>query len=48
MEKALYAWKNKEKISEMVNVRTMIMCNKLSAVGYMAKMPKQYWVVYYK
>ena len=48
MEKALYAWKNKEKFPEMVTVKTMIMCNKLTAVVYMAKMPKQYGVVYNK
>ena len=48
MEKALYAWKNKEKFPEMVTVKTMIMCNKLTAVVYMAKMLKQYGVVYNK
>ena len=48
MEKALYAWKNKENFPEMVTVRTMIMHNKLSAVVYTAKIPKQYRVVYNK
>ena len=45
MEKALYAWKI---FPEMVTVKTMIMCNKLSAIVYTAKMPKQYGVVYNK
>ena len=48
MKKALYAWKNKEKIPEMVTVKTMVMRNKLSVIVYTAKMPKQYRVVYNK
>ena len=48
MEKALHAWKNKEKFPEMVTVKTMIMYNKLTAIVYMAKMLKQYRVVYNK
>ena len=43
MEKALYAWKNKEKILEMVTVKTMIMHNKLSATVYTAKNAKTIW-----
>ena len=48
MKEALHAVKDVDVYPEMVTLKTMIMCNKLTAIIYTRMMPKNYGVVYNK
>ena len=48
MKEALCAWKDVDGYPEMVTLKTMIMCDKLTAILYTCMMPKHYGVVYNK
>ena len=48
MKEALHAWKDVDAYPKMVTLKTMIMCNKLTAIVYTCMMPRHYGVVYNK
>ena len=45
MKEALHAWKDVNAYPEMVILKTMIICDKLTAIVYICMMPKHYSVV---
>ena len=45
MKQALCTWRDVNAYPEMVTLKTMIMCDKLSAIVYTSIMPKHYGVV---
>ena len=47
-KEALHAWKDVDTHPKMVTLKTMIMCNKLTAIMYTHMMPKHFGVEYNK
>ena len=48
MKQAIHIWRDVNTYLEMVTLKTMIMCDKLTAIVYTCTMPKHYGVVYNK
>ena len=48
MKQALHTWRDVNTYPEMVTLKTMIMCDKLTAIVYTRMMPNHYGVMYNK